>query len=141
MVPKSSLKGGGRWGDRIFGSVALAAGATIIGAIALMALFLIIQAVPSLQANHANFISSSEFNTTDADNLRFGIAGLLQVTILSSLFALVIAVPIAIGIASFLTNYARRRLARPFAVLIDMLAPVPPFGFGLWGVFVLQPRR
>lgn len=83
VVPVSGLRSGGRWGDRIFGSVALAAGATIIGAIALMALFLIIQAVPSLQANHANFITSAEFNTTDADNLRFGIAGLFQVTILS----------------------------------------------------------
>ena len=65
VTPKSGLKGGGRWGDRVFGSVALAAGATIIGAIALMALFLVIQAVPSLQANKANFITSSEFNTTE----------------------------------------------------------------------------
>lgn len=140
VIPKSGLTGGGRWGDRIFGSVALAAGATIIGAIALMAGFLIIQAVPSLQANKANFITSSEFNTTDADNLRFGIVELFQVTILSSLFALLIAVPIAVGIAAFLTNYAPRRLARPFAVLIDMLAAVPSIVFGLWGIFVLAPR-
>jgi hypothetical protein len=62
VVPKPGLQHGGRWGDRVFGSVALAAGATIIGAIALMALFLVIQAVPSLQVNQANFITSSEFN-------------------------------------------------------------------------------
>ena len=140
VVPKSGLRSGGRWGDRIFGSVALAAGATIIGAIALMALFLIIQAVPSLQANQANFITSSEFNTTDADNLRFGIAGLFQVTILSSLFARAIAVPVAIGIAAFLTNYVPSRLARPFAVLVDMLAAVPSIVYGLWGIFVLAPQ-
>ena len=140
VAPKPGLQQGGRWGDRIFGSVALAAGATIIGAIALMALFLIIQAVPSLQANKANFITSSEFNTTDADNLRFGIAELFQVTILSSLFALAIAVPIAVGIATFLTNYVPRRLARPFGLLVDMLAAVPSIVFGLWGIFVLAPR-
>ena len=135
-----TLKSGdGRWGDRVFKSVAIAAGATIIGAIGLMALFLLIRAIPSLGANHANFITSTEFNTTDADNLRFGIRDLFQVTVLSSMFALMIAVPIAIGIAAFLTNYAPRNLARPFAMLVDLLAAVPSIVFGLWGIFVLAP--
>ncbi len=58
---------------------------------------------------------------------------------LSSVFALVIAVPIAIGIAAFLTNYAPRRLAKPFAMLVDLLAAVPSIVFGLWGIFVLAP--
>jgi phosphate transport system permease protein len=104
-----------------------------------MALFLLIRAIPSLGANHANFITSTEFNTTDADNLRFGIRDLFQVTVLSSMFALMIAVPIAIGIAAFLTNYAPRNLARPFAMLVDLLAAVPSIVFGLWGIFVLAP--
>jgi len=129
----------GRWGDRIFRALAVAAGATIIAAIALMALFLIIRAVPSLRADKVNFITSSEFSTTDENNLRFGIAELFQVTMLSSVFALVIAVPIAVGIAAFLTNYAPRRLAKPFAVLVDLLAAVPSIVFGLWGIFVLAP--
>lgn len=138
--PKAGLRGGGRrWGDQVFRSIAVAAGATIIGAIALMALFLIIRAVPSLQANKANFITSSEFSTTDESNLRFGIAELFQVTVLSSVFALLIAVPIAIGIASFLTNYVRPRFSRPFAILVDLLAAVPSIVFGLWGIFVLAP--
>ena len=137
--PQTGLRTGGQSGDRIFGSVAVAAGATIIAAIALMALFLIVQAVPSLQANKANFITTSEFNTTDETNLRFGISELFQVTVLSSVFALVIAVPIAIGIAAFLTNYAPRRLAKPFAILVDLLAAVPSIVFGLWGIFVLAP--
>jgi phosphate transport system permease protein len=128
-----------RWGDTVFKSVAIAAGATIIGAIALMALFLLIKAIPSLQANNANFITSTEFLTNDADNLRFGIRDLFQVTVLSSLFALIIAVPLAIGIAAFLTHYAPKRLARPFAMLVDLLAAVPSIVFGLWGIFVLAP--
>lgn len=136
----SSLKGARRWGDTVFHSLAVAAGATIIGAIALMALFLLVRAVPSLAANKANFITSTEFVTNDSDNLRFGIAGLFQVTVLSSIFALAIAVPIAIGIATFLTNYAPRRLARPFAILVDLLAAVPSIVFGLWGIFVLAPK-
>lgn len=133
-------QGSGRWGDRVFEFLAVAAGATIIGAIALMGLFLLVRAMPSLQANKANFFFSDEFNTTDANNLRFGISELFQVTVLSSIFALVIAVPIAIGIAAFLTNYAPRRFARPFAMLVDLLAAVPSIVFGLWGIFVLAPR-
>ncbi len=104
-----------------------------------MGLFLLIRAVPSLNANHANFITSYEFKTADASDLRFGIRDLLQVTVLSSVFALVIAVPAAIGIAVFLTNYAPRRLARPFAILVDLLAAVPSIVFGLWGILVLAP--
>ncbi len=134
------MKGGDtRWGDRVFKSIAIAAGATIIGSIGLMALFLIIRAVPSLLANKANFITSSEFLTTDETNLRFGVADLFRVTLLSSVFALIIAVPIAIGIATFLTNYAPRRLAKPCAILVDLLAAVPSIVFGLWGIFVLAP--
>ena len=132
-------QGGGRWGDTVFKSIAIAAGATIIGAIALMALFLIIKAIPSLQANQANFLFSTEFLTSDSTNLRFGIRDLFMVTVLSSLFALVIAVPIAIGIAAFLTNYAPKQLARPFAMLVVLLAAVPSIVFGLWGIFVLAP--
>ncbi len=131
---------GSRWGDRIFRAVAVAASATIIGAILLMGLFLLLRAVPSLSVNQANFITSSEFITNDPDDLRFGIAELIQVTVLSSVFALVIAVPIAIGIAAFLTNYAPRQLARPFAILVDLLAAVPSIVFGLWGIFVLAPH-
>jgi phosphate transport system permease protein len=138
--PASALKGHRRWGDTIFYSIAVAAGATIIGAIALMGLFLAIRAFPSLAADNANFITSSEFVTTDENNLRFGIADLFRVTLLSSVFALAIAVPIAIGIATFLTNYVPRRFSRPFAILVDLLAAVPSIVFGLWGIFVLAPK-
>ncbi len=98
-----------------------------------MALFLIVKAIPSLQANQANFLTSTEFLTSDSDNLRFGVRDLFMVTVLSSVFALAIAVPIAIGIAAFLTNYAPSRLAKPFAMLVDLLAAVPSIVFGLWG--------
>jgi phosphate transport system permease protein len=136
----STLKSGNsRRGDTIFHSIAIAAGGTIIAAIALMALFLIIRAIPSLGADQVNFITSTEFNTTDAANLRFGIRDLFMVTVLSSVFALVIAVPIAIGIATFLTNYAPRRVAKPFGSMVDLLAAVPSIVYGLWGIFVLAP--
>jgi phosphate transport system permease protein len=138
--PSSGIRAGtGRLGDRVFKGVAVAAGSTIVAAIALIAIFLLIRAIPSLGANHANFFTSADFNTSDADNLRFGIRDLFMVTVLSSLFALLLAVPVAIGIALFLTHYCPAPLSRPFSALIDLLAAVPSIIFGLWGIFILAP--
>ncbi|MFH5207642.1 phosphate ABC transporter permease subunit PstC [Antrihabitans spumae] len=127
-------------GDKVFKWVATTAGATIVAAIGLIAVFLLIRAIPSLQANNANFFTSNEFLTSDETNMRFGIRDLLTVTVLSSVFALLIAVPIAVGIALFLTRYAPPRLSRPFSSVIDLLAAVPSIVFGLWGIFVLAPQ-
>jgi len=130
-----------KWhGDRLFKLVAASAGSTIVIAIALIAIFLLVRAVPSLRANHANFFTSAEFNTSDPAKLAFGIRDLFTVTVLSSTFALVLAVPIAVGIAVFLTQYAPARLARPFGAIVDLLAAVPSIIFGLWGIFVLAPK-
>ncbi|WP_278264713.1 phosphate ABC transporter permease subunit PstC [Nocardia sp. AG03] len=126
--------------ETIFRWTATAAGATIVAAIALIALFLLIRAVPSLMADEANFFTSTEFSTGDANNLRFGIRDLFMVTVLSSLFALIVAVPIGVGIALFLTHYAPSRLSKPFTMLIDLLAAVPSIVFGLWGFLVLAPQ-
>jgi phosphate transport system permease protein len=126
-------------GDRVFKSVAVAAGSTIVIAIVLIALFLLIHAVPSLRADHANFFTSTEFNTDHADNLLFGIHDLFMVTVMSSLFAVLLAVPIAVGIAVFLTQYVPAGLSRPFGAMVDLLAAVPSIVYGLWGIFVLAP--
>jgi phosphate transport system permease protein len=129
-----------RRGDRLFKSVAALAGSTIMLAIGLIAIFLLIHAVPSLRANHANFFTSAQFDTTHSNDLAFGIRDLFMVTVLSSLCALALAVPVSIGIAVFLTQYAPARLSRPFGALVDLLAAVPSIVFGLWGIFVLAPQ-
>ena len=136
---KLSDRSTGRIGDKVFRSLSTAAGATIVAAIALIALFLFVRAWPSIRANNANFFTSHEFIAKD-DNLDFGIADLFQVTVLSSLFALAIAVPIALGIAIFLTHYAPARLSKPFSAIIDLLAAVPSIVYGLWGIFILAPQ-
>ena len=128
-----------RPGDTIFRSLTTASGLAIVISIGLIGLFLLIRAVPSLGANHANFLTSPLFNTSDAHNLAFGIRDLLAVTVLSSLLALVIAMPISMGIALFLTHYAPPALTRPFGYIINLLAAVPSVIFGLWGIQVLGP--
>jgi phosphate transport system permease protein len=126
--------------DRLFKLLANAAGSTIVVAIVLIAVFLLVRAVPSLRANHVNFFASAEFNTSDAQTLAFGIRDLFMVTALSSMCALVFAVPVAIGIAVFLTQYAPARLSRPCAAIVDLLAAVPSIIFGMWGIYVLGPK-
>ncbi|HEY1839673.1 MAG TPA: phosphate ABC transporter permease subunit PstC [Mycobacterium sp.] len=139
-----TLRAGGgataRVGDRLFKSVAALAGSTITIVIGLIAIFLLVQAIPALSANHANFFTSAQFKTTDASKLAFGIRDLFMVTVLSSVWAMVLAVPVAIGIAVFLTQYAPTRLSRPFGAIVDLLAAVPSIVFGLWGIFVLAPQ-
>jgi phosphate transport system permease protein len=88
-------------------------------------------------ANRASFLTSRAWDVSVGE-LRFGIADLLWVTVISSVIAMLLAVPVAIGVALFLTQYAPRRLARPFAALIDLLAAVPSIIYGIWGYFVLR---
>lgn len=126
-------------GERVFRRLTSGAGLVVVGAIGLIGLFLLIQAVPSLLADKANFLTSPTFDTRDASNLQFGIRDLLVVTLLSSLLALALAMPVGLGIALFLTQYAPKRVARPFAYVIDLLAAVPSIVFGLWGILVLAP--
>jgi phosphate transport system permease protein len=126
-------------GDRIFRMLVTGSGVFIVALIGAVAVFLLIQAIPSVLADKDNFLLSREFVTDDPNNLRFGILDLLLVTVEVSLFALVLAMPIGLGIALFLTQYAPKRLAKPFAYLVDLLAAVPSIVFGLWGLLVLAP--
>ena len=125
--------------DAVFRGLTVAAGAVVVALIALIGIVLVMQATPSLMQNHVNFFTSSEWNTTDPENMRFGILDLLKVTVLSSIFALVLAVPVSIGIATFLVQYAPPRLSRTLSALIDLLAAVPSIIYGMWGLIVLGP--
>ncbi|MGI9123184.1 MAG: phosphate ABC transporter permease subunit PstC, partial [Mycobacterium sp.] len=98
------------------------------------------RAVPALSRNDANFLTyGGNWITTDTANMRFGILDLLQVTVFVSLFALVLAMPIALGIAIYLTQYAPRRVGGPLAYMVDLLAAVPSIIYGVWGLYVLAP--
>ena len=68
----------------------------------------------------------------------FGALAFIYGTLLSSLIALVFAVPISIGIALFITQVAPRWLRKPMVYVLDLLAVVPSVVFGLWGVLVLR---
>ncbi|MCP2166097.1 phosphate ABC transporter permease subunit PstC [Goodfellowiella coeruleoviolacea] len=129
-----------RPGDRIFRGLTTGSGVLVVVLIGLIGLFLLVQAIPSIGLDQVNFLTSREWSTNDPANLRFGILDLLLVTVATSVVALVIAMPVSLGIALFLTQYAPPKLARPFAYAVDLLAAVPSIIFGLWGLYVLAPQ-
>jgi phosphate transport system permease protein len=129
-----------RRGDRVFARLASGSGVLVVSLIAAIAVFLVVTAIPSLLENKANFLTSREFSVGNDDNMRFGIAGLLWTTTLASLTAMLIAVPIGVAVALYITQYAGPRLARPVAYVIDLLAAVPSIIYGLWGIQVLAPK-
>jgi phosphate transport system permease protein len=69
----------------------------------------------------------------------FGALPFIYGTVVSSLIALVIAVPLSLGVAIFLVEQAPQRIARPIAFLVELLAAIPSVVYGLWGIFVLAP--
>jgi phosphate transport system permease protein len=127
--------GTGRLGDRLFGGAARGTGLLVIVLVSLIGAFLVSQAVPALARNGANFLTSSEWQVA-GDSPRFGIATMLWVTIASSVIAMALAVPVGVGVALFITQYAPRWLMRPAASLVDLLAAVPSIVYGLWGAFI-----
>jgi phosphate transport system permease protein len=137
--PFGTMRGKVRRGDRIFSLLASGSSGVVILLVLLVAAFLLIKAVPSILDDKANFLTSTEWSVTKGD-LRFGVAALLYTTVLSSFVALLIAVPISVGIALFITQYAPARFARPVAYAIDLLAAIPSIIYGVWGIRVLAPH-
>ena len=127
----------GRLGDRLFGGAAQGAGIVVVALVTLIGVFLLVKAVPAMADNHENFLTSQAWDVSDPDSLHFGIARLLWVTVISSVLAMAIAVPLGVCIALFITHYAPTWLSRPAAMLVDLLAAVPSIVYGLWGAIVV----
>jgi phosphate transport system permease protein len=83
-----------------------------------------------------DFVTSS---TWDPVAEEFGAFPLIFGTLLSSLIALLIAVPLSLGVAIYLTEFAPKAVRQPVAFLIGLLAAIPSVVYGLWGIFVLIP--
>ncbi|MCW2541889.1 MAG: phosphate transporter permease subunit PstC [Frankiales bacterium] len=137
----TSLDGNGRAriGDRVFASLTAGAGLFVVLLIALVALFLLVKAIPAIAHDKSNFLTSRHWDTTSGA-LDFGVLPLLWTTVLISVLALVLAVPVAIGIALFISQYAHKRVARPVAYVVDLLAAIPSIIYGIWGITVLAPK-
>lgn len=120
-----------RPGDTVFKGMATGSGIAILVILALVAAFLISQGIPAL--------------TSPVEELQYKIpfpsyvGPFLFGTIWAAALALLMAVPVSIGIALFISHFAPRRLAATLGYVIDLLAAVPSVVFGLWGIYVLAP--
>jgi phosphate transport system permease protein len=123
----------------VFSGLSMAAGILVLAIMAGIALFLVIKAIPALQANTANFLTTSEWLPDNSPPV-FGIAALAFGTLVSSVIAMLLAVPVGYGIALALAHYAPKRVAGALAFVVDLLAAVPSIIFGLWGLAWLMPR-
>ncbi|MGY1713024.1 MULTISPECIES: phosphate ABC transporter permease subunit PstC [Geodermatophilus] len=120
-----------RAGDRIFAGSAKGSGIFILLVLAGVAAFLISEAIPALTAP-AEDIPGGE-------GLGSYIAPLVLGTLLGAVLALLVATPLAVGIALFVTYYAPRRIAAGLGYVIDLLAAIPSVVYGFWGLAVLAP--
>jgi phosphate transport system permease protein len=121
-----------RPGDRVFHGAALGAGAAILVVLAGVAGFLVIQAWPAVTAD------STEL--PDGKSLPDYIGPLAFGTVLGAGIAVLLAAPMAVAIALFITQYAPPRLTGPLGLAVDLLAAVPSIIYGLWGIAVLAPH-
>ncbi len=123
----------GRVGDILFGGAARGAGAAVVAIVTLIGVFLLWQALPALRNNSASFLTSRQWSL-DGAKPSFGVAEFLWTTVASSTIAMIVAVPVGVALALFITQYAPRWLARPAATLVDLLAAVPSIVYGLWAL-------
>jgi phosphate transport system permease protein len=126
-----------RPGDRIFLGFSRGSGIALLVIMAAIAAFLTYRSVLAISGDEANFFTTLDWNTAGPDP-KFGIAVLAFGTVVSSIVAMVIAVPV--GIALFISHYAPRKMASTLGYVIDLLAAVPSIIYGLWGALFLVPH-
>ncbi|HEX2719189.1 MAG TPA: phosphate ABC transporter permease subunit PstC [Gemmatimonadaceae bacterium] len=123
-------------GDRIYRGAITTFAACVPLLLILIALEVGRAAWPALSTFGLSFLTDSDW---DPVNGVFGAAPALYGTLVSSLLALLIATPLALGVAIYLSEFAPNWLRQPVSFLVDLLAAVPSVVYGLWGIFVLIP--
>jgi phosphate transport system permease protein len=126
----------GRFGDRAFKFVIAGGALLVVSLMLVMAYELVRTSWPSLGRFGFNFIWSSEW---DPVRLEFGALPFIYGTLVSSVLALILAVPPSIGVAVFLVELSPGWLRGPVSFLGELLAAIPSVVYGLWGIFVLAP--
>jgi phosphate transport system permease protein len=122
--------------DLVFRALVATFAATVLVVVAAMAFEMARASFPSIPHFGLGFVVSSSW---DPVRDSFGALPFIYGTVVSSLIALVLAVPVALGVAVFLTELAPLRLRTPIGFTVELLAAVPSVVYGLWGIFALAP--
>jgi phosphate transport system permease protein len=123
--------------DRAFRVATLLCGLLVLVILGLVAVSSTGKALPAFRHEGLGFIFSKDWNPGAN---RFGGLAFIYGTMVTSVIAVVLGVPVSIGIALVLTELAPRRVRTPIIYVIDLLAAVPSVVFGLWGLAVLAPK-
>ncbi len=135
-APAARMAHAGARGDSIFGGLALAATAFVLLVLAGIALSTLIGGWPAFARFGASFVARTAWDPVQRD---FGALVPIYGTIVTAVLSMLLAVPIAFGIAIFLTEVAPRPLAGPISAAIELLAGIPSIIYGMWGLFVFVP--
>jgi phosphate transport system permease protein len=125
-----------RPGDPIFAGLARASGILVLVLMGSLILSLLIGGLQAFRRFGASFFVST---TWDPVHEVFGAAVSVYGTVMTSVLALILAVPLAFGIAFFLTELAPDWMRRPVGIAVELLAAVPSIIYGMWGFFVIVP--
>lgn len=126
-------------GDRVFRTLVVGSAWSVLVILGLIASFLLFKAWPALHEAGWHFLTRFEWQP-DAIPAVFGIGALLYGTVVIALVALAVALPVAVGTAIFINEYAPARVARILTPMVDLLAAVPSLVYGMWGLYWLRPR-
>ncbi|MGG5821356.1 phosphate ABC transporter permease subunit PstC [Falsiroseomonas sp. HW251] len=137
QIPGSRRRSGSV-GDIVFEWLCRGAGLLLLAILGAIILSLLIGGLPAFQAFGLQFIWSTAWNPVEGRE-QFGAAVPLTGTLVTSILAIVLAVPLAFGVAFFLTELSPPWLKRPVGTAIELLAAVPSIIYGMWGLFVLVP--
>ena len=128
----------GSTGDTIFEWLCRGAGLFVLLLLGAIILTLFIGGLPAFREFGVQFIWSSDWNPVEGRESYGALVPILG-TIITSILAIMLGVPVAFGIAFFLTELAPPWLRQPIGTAIELLAAVPSIIFGMWGLFVLVP--
>lgn len=133
---RHSLSPTGNAGDAVFRGLLFIAALLMLLLVARMIFAFISRSRLSIGQFGFSFVTNTEWNPVKGE---FGALAFIFGTVVSSLIAILISVPLSLGIAIFLVEQAPARLARPLGFLVELLAAIPSVVYGLWGIFVLAP--
>lgn len=133
---KKEIKSKKKLGDIIFENLTLIFSFLIIGVVVFIAIEMFNDSAESRHKFGLGFVFSSDWNPVKEE---FGALPFVYGTIVSSLLALLISLPISIGVAVFLSEVVHKSVRSPISFLIEILAAIPSIIYGFWGIFVLAP--
>jgi phosphate transport system permease protein len=122
--------------DPIFRFACLGAATMLLAALAGVVVSLAIGGWPAFAKFGFAFFTTTDWNPVTEV---YGAAGPIAGTLITSAIALILALPIAMGVAIFLVEFCPKAIARPIAIAVELLAGIPSIVYGMWGLFVLAP--